>query len=200
MRDSFGERGKALESDYVQKKELELIEKLKQRAEEFAKRKGLAEAVGLENAEILDILREMGFDRDTVVLLFLVPVLQVAWIDGNVSASEREGILEIARLRNVAEGSPAHQRLVGWLDKRPEDDVFERALPIIRALLSYQREENRETLANDLKDACAKIASASGGILGFGAISGQEQAVIERVTAEIQKAHEDAAKKIVGKL
>ncbi len=200
MSDSLQKRAKGLEGEYIQKKELELIEKLKKGADEFAHRKGLAEAVGLENAEILDILREMGFDRDTVVLLFLVPVLQVVWSDGSVSTKEREAVLEIARMRKVTEGTPAHTRLLGWLDRKPEKDLFDRALPIIRALMSYQTEESRATLETDIVTACEKIASASGGILGFGTVSPEEQGVIDRVMREIKKAHEDASRKMAENL
>jgi len=197
MRDSMADRKKGLEEDYFRKREQELIDQLKKRS---AARKGLAEAVGLENEEILEILREMGFDRETVVLLTLIPMLHVAWSDGEITSKEREGILEIARARGVAKGSPAEAKLTGWLDAKPDPALFERALTVIRHLVSYQTPGGREKTGLDLVDACQKIASASGGILGLGAISAEEKAVIERVASEIQKAHQEAASRMAGSL
>jgi tellurite resistance protein len=193
MRDSMEDRKKGLEEEYFRKREQELIEKLKQRA---AERKGLAEAVGVENEEILQTLREMGFDRETVVLLALVPLLQVAWTDGKVTARERDGILEIARSRGVSKGSPAEAKLLSWLDHKPDPTLFERALTVIRHLVSHQAAEFREATSHDLVAACERIASASGGILGMGAVSAEEKAVIQRVAREIQKAHRDAAGRV----
>ncbi len=197
MRDSMADRKKALEEDYFRKREQELIDQLKKRS---AARKGLAEAVGLENEEILEILQEMGFDRQTVVLLILMPLLHVAWSDGKVTSKEREGILEMARARGVAKGSPAEAKLTGWLEAKPDPAFFERALAVIRHLVSYQTAGSREKTGLDLVDACQKIASASGGILGLGAISAEEKVVIERVASEIQKAHQEAASRMAGSL
>ena len=56
----------------------------------------------VEDVEILDALQELGYSRDTIFLLFLVPVIHVGWIDGQVTEQEREAILEIARQREVS--------------------------------------------------------------------------------------------------
>lgn len=195
MRDSMADRKKGLEEEYFRKKEQELIEKLRKRAEE---RRGLAQAVGIENEELLEILREMGFDRQTVVLLTLVPLLQVAWSDGKITSKERAGILEIARARGVTKGSPAEAKLTGWLDETPDPALFGRALTVIRHLVSHQTAENREKSSHDLVAACEKIAAASGGVLGLASVSAEEKAVIERVASEIQKAHGEAARRVAG--
>ena len=111
MSDIFDDRKKALEEEYFRKREQELIEKLKQRARAETEREGLAEAAGVTNEQILEAFREMGFDRETVALLHFIPLLEVAWSDGSVSAKERAGILEMARARGIMEGSPAHGKL-----------------------------------------------------------------------------------------
>ena len=105
---------KASEEDYFRKKEKELIEKLKKKAAAEAHRKGLAEAIGLENQQILDVLEEMGFDRSTVILLFLFPVLQVAWSDGEVTEEEQRVLEEnnhspdLTHFRIVKKGDTLH--------------------------------------------------------------------------------------------
>jgi hypothetical protein len=193
------ERSRKSEEDYFRRKEQELVVKLRRKTEAQAHRKGLAEAIGLENEQILDVLREMGFDRATVVVLFLVPLLQVAWSDGSIADRERKLILEAAHAHGVKEGTPAHDRLNEWLATRPPEQQFERALQVIRDLMIFQSTDARQTTTGKLLDACERIAAASGGFLGLGSkISSEEAAVLKRVTSEIERAHADAAKKVVA--
>lgn len=193
------ERSRKSEEDYFRRKEQELIEKLHQKKEAEAHRKGLAEAIGLENEQILDVLREMGFDRGTVVVLFLVPLLQVAWSDGSISDRERTLILEAAHAHGVKEGTPAQEKLNEWLAARPSDQTSERALQVIRDLMAFQSTDARHATTGKLLDACERIAAASGGFLGLGSkISAEEAAVMKRVTSEIERAHAEAAKTVLG--
>jgi hypothetical protein len=201
MPEIVGDRKKAQEEEYFRKKEQELIEKLKARGRHDAERKGLAEAAGVADEQILAAFAEMGFDRETVVLLHLVPLLEVAWSDGAVSAREKAGILEVARARGVAEGSAAHGKLTGWLASRPDPALFERARTVLHDVLALATEERRQATGRDLVAACEEIAAASGGIFGLGSkASAEERAAIERVAAEIQKAHAAAARRVSGSL
>jgi hypothetical protein len=193
------ERSRKSEEDYFRRKEQELVEKLRLKAEAEAHRKGLAEAIGLENEQILDVLRDMGFDRATVVVLFLVPLLQVAWSDGGISEKEKALILEAAHAHGVKGGTPAHEKLNGWLAARPPEQTFERALQVIRDLTAFQSTGARQETTGRLMDACERIAAASGGFLGLGSkISAEEAAVMKRVASEIERAHAEAAKKVLG--
>jgi hypothetical protein len=186
------------EEEYFHKKEQELVAKLRQKLEAEGRKKGLAEAVGVENEQILAVLQEMGYDRETVVLLFLVPLLQVAWSDGKLSDDERALILEAGRSRGVKEGHPAYQKLQGWLTAKPSKDIFERALKVIRDIMSFQTAEQRQTLGRTLVDTAERIAAVSGGFLGLGSkISAEEKAVLKRVADAIEKAHGESAPKLL---
>ena len=193
------ERSRKSEEDYFRRKEQELIEKLRNRTEVEAHRKGLAEAIGLENEQILDVLREIGFDRATVVVLFLVPLLQVAWSDGSIADRERALLLEAAHAHGVKEGTPAHAKLNEWLAAKPAEQMVERALQVIRDIMAFQSTDVRQATTDKLLNACERIAAASGGFLGLGSkISPEEAAVMKRVASEIERAHAEAAKKVVG--
>jgi hypothetical protein len=192
---------KASEEDYFRKKEKELIEKLKRRTAAEANRKGLAEAIGLENQQILNVLEEMGFDRSTVILLFLFPVLQVAWSDGEVSEEERALILQAARSHGVEEGSPAYEKLIGLLRTQPASVVFDRALRVIQDLLQFQKGESRQVTSTKLIDVCEKVAAASGGFLGMGPkVSGKEKEALRRVASAVGGKHASAAANIESRL
>ncbi len=192
------ERNRSPEAEYFYKKEQELIAKLRQKAEAAARKKGIGEAVGVENEQILAVLDEMGYDRETVFLLFLIPLLQVAWSDGKLSEKERALILEVGHTYGVKEGRAAYQKLQGWLTSKPSKETFDRALTVIRDIMSFQTWEQREIAAQKLVEASERIAAASGGFLGLGSkVSAEEKAVLRRVAAAIETAHADTAPKLL---
>ena len=197
----LSEHARGTEEEYFRRKEKELIEKLKKKAAAEAHRKGLAEAIGLENQQILDVLAQMGFDRSTVVVLFLFPLLQVAWSDGEVSDEERALILQAARNHGVEEGSAAYEKLVGWLRAQPGPVLFERALTVIQDLLRFQTGETGQSTTTKLIDACERVAAASGGFLGLGSkVSAKEKGVLRRIASTIGEKHSAAAAKVESRL
>jgi len=197
-RDLWDERRRSYESDYFQRRERELIEKMRQRATREVAQKELAEQIGVVDDEILSALHDLGYTRETVTLLHLVPLLHVAWIDGKVSPAERAGILEAARLRGVEESSPAYRQLASWLEHKPAEGFFEDTLRLIGDLLEAQAPEQRASSKQDLLSYAIAIAGASGGILGLGSkVSADEQSVLDRIAREIESSHVGAVKQVL---
>jgi hypothetical protein len=188
-RDAFADRGRALEEEYFRKREQELIEKLRRRAAAEAELRQLGEQAGVADEEILRDLRDLGYTPETVMLLHLVPLIQMAWAEGGVSDRERELIVEAARARGVEAGSSADQQLAEWLTMRPSEQLFERTLRAIRAFLDARPAEEREASQRELLSLSTAIASASGGVLGFGAVSAEERALLARLSSELERAH-----------
>lgn len=184
-RDIFDDMKRAKEEEYFREKEKELIEKMRRRAQLEAERQRMRQASGIADEDILKDLQELGYDHETIKLLYLVPLLQVAWSEGQVTARERELILEAARSRGITEGSAAYDRLSEWLSRRPAEEFFEKTLRIIAALLELLPAEERESSRRDLLSYCAQVASASGGILGLGSINEGERAALERIASEL---------------
>jgi tellurite resistance protein len=198
MPDSRSASGKARskEEEYFLRAEAELLEKVRARVAKEAERRALGEYHGVEDEELLGAFEEAGYDRDTVQVLHLVPILQVAWVDGEISAAERAEILKIAAARNVAEGSPAHGKLLAWLETPPSPEFFERTMKIISRLLELFPEEKREQMQSDVMSASLAVASASGGFLGFGSkVSADEKYLLEKFAADFEKAHKTAIEK-----
>jgi hypothetical protein len=188
-RDAFADRARGLEEEYFRKREQELIDKLRARAASESELQQLGEQAGVADAEILQDLRELGYTPETVMLLHLVPLIQMAWADKGVSARERTLITEAARARGVAAGSPADQQLSEWLTSRPSDQLFDRTLLAIRAFLAARPAAEREASRRELLSYSSAIAAASGGVLGMGAVNAEERALLARLTEELEKAH-----------
>ena len=188
-KDLFAERGRTLEEEYFRKREKELIEKMRQHAEAEAARRRLGEQAGVADEEILQDLQALGYTAETVALLHVVPLVQMAWAEGNVSDRERDLILEAARARGVEPGSAADRQLASWLTRRPSEDFFEKTLRAIGAILQAQPPEMRAASEKDLLSYCTAIASASGGIMGFRTVSDEERQILGRISREFEKAH-----------
>ena len=197
-KDVFAQRKMGLEEEYFRKKEQELLEQIRRRTALQVEREGLAEAAGIADEEILATLREMGYTRETVGLLHLVPLVQVAWASGSVTPRERELVLRLSEWRGVRKDSPAWEQLNSWLDERPSDDFFLKTLRVIRCLLDFQTVKDQVTGRTDLISFCIRIANASGGFLGVGSkISEGEQAALDQIVEELNRRNPEGAPKMV---
>jgi hypothetical protein len=194
--DAFAKRGRSLEEQYFRKRDQEIIDKLRERAAAEAELERLGEQAGVADEEILQGLRDLGYTPETVTLLHLVPLVEIAWADGRVSDRERALIVEAARARGVEAGSPADQQLAEWLTSRPSARLFERSLRAIRASLEARPATERETSRAELLSNCTAIASASGGVLGFGAVAAEEREVLARLSTELERT--DGPEKLEG--
>jgi hypothetical protein len=186
-KDAFAERGRTLEEDYFWRKEKEVIEKMRRNAEAEAQRRQLGEQAGVADEEVLRDLQELGYTPETVMLLYLVPLIQTAWAEGSVSDKERDLIVQAARSRGIEAESPADLQLNRWLSQRPSEALFEKTLRAIHAILQARSPEERAASEHDLLSLCMAIASASGGIIGFRAVSDDEREILARIAQELEK-------------
>ncbi len=185
-RDSLQDRGRSLEEEYFRRKNREAIEKIEQQTRQDQALRDMGAQVGVDDPEMLRELQKLGFTADTVALLPLVPVVEVAWADGDIAAAERDAIMGLARTRGIADGSAAAHQLTAWLADRPAPDVFSGATRLIRALIDGPA--GGPTLsADDLVGYCESIASASGGLFGLRKISAEERAALESIAARLKK-------------
>lgn len=183
-RDAIHERGRSLEDDYFRKKDRALIEKIQRAADEERARAEMGRASGLSDPALAQELLDLGFTAETVVLLPIVPILQMAWAEGGVSAEERDLIVRFARSRGIGAGSAADQQLTSWITQRPGEAVFASAGRLIRAVLDSGSDAGLN--ADDLVAYAEKIASASGGVFGIGKISSEERKLLSGLAADLK--------------
>ena len=181
----LADRGRAIEEDYFRKKDRELIEKMRQASAAETARRELSEKSGLHDPEMIAELETLGFTPETVALLPLVPLVQVAWAEGGVSDAERKMIVQLARSRGIEEGSAADRRLAAWLASRPDPQVFSSATRLIRATLDSAAGGSTSMTADDLVKYCEEIASASGGIFGINRVSSEERALLSAIARDL---------------
>ena len=186
-RDAFAERGRSLEEEYFHRKEREIIEKMRVRAAADEQRRRLGQETGVGDDDVLRDLQDLGYTPETVMLLHLVPLIQTAWAEGGVTQKERDLIVKAARSRGITAGSPADQQLDLWLAQRPSDELFEKTLRAIRTILQAQPDDARAASEKDLLALASAIATASGGIVGFRAVSDEERQILAHISEELKK-------------
>lgn len=195
------EPGRKKEDAYFRQQDAKLIAALKQKEAAHKEHAEMKHAAGIADDHVVAELRANGYNRETVRVLHLVPLLQVAWADGHISKEERQHILDAARLHGVEPGSVAHQRLESWLAERPSDQFFRKSLRAIRAVLHAMEPEHMHSRKLGLLSRCKKLASASGGFFGLGSkISMAERALLAEIAAEVEHGHEAAAKLVAASM
>lgn len=151
-------RNKRLEA--IRKKEKESIQQELQTSEEVAK-----EAL------------ELGFDKDTARVLPLVPLIEMAWADGDVSSAEDRTVRELAKRFGLEPDSEAFDFLTLMLREEPSDVFFERVNGVVAELVD-QNPDNWDR--NSLVEIVEQVAEASGGFFGLtDPINADEQELLE---------------------
>jgi hypothetical protein len=184
-KDFLGGREHSQEEEYFRRRDRELIDKMRKAAEAVELRKQLGERAGLDDPALVQELQDLGFTPETVELLPLMPAIQMAWAEGGVTAQERATLVSLARARGVTEGSAGDVQLHAWLNNRPGDEVFARAMRLINALLD--RGHGLKLDADDLVKLSEEVALASGGILGIiGRISREEKELLNSLATQLK--------------
>jgi hypothetical protein len=184
--DFLDDRRRASEDEYFRKKDRELVEKMRAAAAADRAKNELSASTGLSDPALLAELAALGFTPETVSVLPLVPIVEMAWAEGGVTAAERTLLVTLARSRGIAEGSPADRQLAEWLSRQPSPAVFERATRLIRAMLDTGSSADGTLTADELIKYSESIAAASGGILGLGKVSADERATLARIVAALK--------------
>ena len=184
---AFPDLVKSRENAYFQKKELELIEEGRRQAKLEADRRYLGEAAGVTDPELLEDLKHLGFTSETVMLLHLVPLVQMAWIDGHVSNRETQQVLKASQQSGISEGSLAYLQLRGWLHHRPPDQFFQKTLRVIERRLKALPQEEQKLKRRELMIHCTAVASAAGCTWGIGSkICRAEQRLLKQIAVYLE--------------
>ena len=163
-KDIFRDRERGEEQAYFRQQDVKLIAKLHQKAQLSEIAHALAEKLHADEPALLDRIQKLGVSLNTGSAFILAPLVEVAWVDGQVSDAERDTILDIAQQRGVELGSADYRQLLDWLAHRPSDEVFRTALEAIRIGLSVlPPDESEQRIATIIK-ACEDVAQAAGGI------------------------------------
>jgi hypothetical protein len=180
MEDAIGLRksGKALEDSFFAKENEKVLARLREESARKQKRELLAEALGLGDEKVLDHLVDLDLSPEAIVAFSLVPLVEVAWADGQIQRKERDAILRAAEERGIAPDSVNHELLENWLRARPDPRLLEAWRHYTTGLLNELDSAERSLMRERLLGNARRIAESAGGFLGLGSISEAEKAML----------------------
>lgn len=145
-------------------------------------------------------LDELGLDEDSYRAILLLPLVEVAWVDGIIQPGEREAILAYGEGNALLAGG-AREVLEGWLETRPDHVTFARGRSILVELA--HRPEGLEDLdvahISDVVAHCQAIAESAGGLFDrFFTASAEEKKAIEQIAMHIARLNSHYEKRKPG--
>lgn len=182
------ERGRSLEEEFFLREDQKLLERLREQRSAEEARAALAKATGISNPAVLDKLRDLAIGPETATALSIVPLVEVAWADGELDAKERDAVLGAARESGFAPGSVEHSLLEAWLKRKPAAGLLTAWAHTVEAMVATLAAPEVERLKAGLLDRARAVASASGGVLGLGSkVSKSEQAMLDKLATAFRR-------------
>ncbi len=175
---------KNMEDAFFARENAQLLERLRREAREKERREALAAVLTVRDEGLIDALIGLDLYPETVVAFGLVPMVEVAWADGEISPKERKAILEAAARSGVEKGSTTFELLENWLQRKPGPELLRTWKHYVSAIGAQLEPDNQTALKDRVLGQARAVAEAAGGILGLGfKVSASEEKVLKDLEA-----------------
>lgn len=179
--DIIHQRGAALESQFFAEVDAQLLADLQAELKRTEDTKALAVLSGISDQTVLDALVASGVSPAAFPALRLFPLVAVAWADGLLDDNERATVLAAADKHGVGKSTLSGAVLAGWLEKEPSQPLFEAWESFAKALVGELDSARAALVKQSILKEVKEVAQASGGLLGWSAISKGENAILNRI-------------------
>lgn len=175
--------GRIMEDQFFLKKDQLLIEARKKLEAMQETKANLAQVSGIKDEAVLDKLIKLDIRPDVLATLFAIPLIEVAWADGELQDNERAELFLYAHKAGLSNKQVDKNIISVWLKQKPGPELMEAWTHYIQALCQQLSSEERQSLKKEVLTDARTIANAAGGFLGFGTLSPEEQEVLNRLEA-----------------
>lgn len=175
-------RGKALEEAFFYRMDQELIELLRKSLQREEKLQLFASATGIRDRKRLASLVDSGFELSTLTAFIWVPLVFVAWADGNADELEKNAIFDVLTNKGISQETASMMIAHEWFRQCPNEDLWSTWEEFAAITLASLGPQIRNELIDEIVGLCHVVAHASGGFLRVGSISEAEANIIDRVT------------------
>ena len=182
MSDEFRDRRNKLEEAFFAKENERLRQRLREADEAKSRKEALAAASGITDDAVLERLAALGLGGGTLAALSLVPLVMVAWADGDIDDKERHALLSGAAEAGVGTEDVSRQLLDQWLREPPPRELLAAWTDYIRATSAGLGDEARRALKAELLGRARRVAEGAGGVPGLGPqVSAAAEGPLERL-------------------
>lgn len=174
--------GRSMEDAFFRERDAKLVEQRKKLEQLQKDKEQLAEVSGIRDQRILDKLVGLKVSPGVLASLSVVPLVEIAWADGELHAKEREAVLKAASKNGLAKGSIDYELLESWLTQKPPAQLLEAWLAYIEGLHEVLTPAELKELRSSFLDHARDVAQAAGGFMGLGSkISLQEMELLKKM-------------------
>ncbi len=181
MWEGLEKQGRNLEEAFFLQRDAELIAQHKKLEEMKKTRESLSEISGIRNVKVIDKLMELKVSPSILASLVVLPLVEVAWADGELHENERKAVLAEAAKDGLSKGSIDYSLLEAWLKHRPPAALLDSWAHYIEGLHEVMTRQELDSLKAELLDRARKVANAEGGFLGLSKISPEEKTVLKKM-------------------
>ncbi|MBF0489525.1 MAG: hypothetical protein HQL15_02765 [Candidatus Omnitrophica bacterium] len=172
MSEDLLKRGLALENLFFQQRRVELGEQRKKIELMPHTKETLAEVSGIRHSQVLDKMVELGVSSGVLTSLSILPVVELAWAEGQLDEKERVEVLAAATKGGFNEGAIDHAVLALWLKERPSSKVLNAWMYTIAGLREILSQDELNDLKTELTGRARKIIEK---------MSPKEEAVLKKM-------------------
>jgi len=181
------ESGRNLEELYFKEKNDKALARLRELAQMKETCKALSDVSGITDEAVLNRLVALNVRPEILATLAAIPLVEVAWADGDVDEKERAAILRAAASVEFGKNKVDFPLLESWLDKKPSPALVEGWMHFVEGLAGVMDPRDLDQLRHDLLDRARMVAETAGGFLGIGKVSSSEQAVLDRMARAFKR-------------
>lgn len=169
-----------------------LIGRLQTHAESEEAKERLANVAKLTDRKLISQLAKLAVTPEGLMAVQMVPLILIAWSNGNVDKKERRFVMAKAKRFGVAERSEAFALLEHWLGHRPPVLVLDTWKRFIRHELASMCPKSRARLIEMTKEQMLSVARCSGGFLGLRRISASKHKLIAAMSKVLDETFNEA--------
>jgi tellurite resistance protein len=135
-------------------------------------------------ADVIRALADLGMDEHSVQALPLLPLVQVAWADGEVQDGERK-LIESVAAQKFGLGEEGQRLLNNWLRYPPSPTYLERGKAAL-LMVAKRGGELDESVLEDVVALSKKVAKSAGGLFGIGSVSASESEALAEIASALK--------------
>jgi hypothetical protein len=177
--DFTGKRRQSLEDMFFHEQDRRILEQREKLQQMKQTKANLARVSGIHDDALLEKLIELEVGPETLATLIGIPLIEVAWADGEMDEKERKKLFEYAENAGLRQKGLDTKVMTAWLKKKPDAALLTAWKHYIQTLCKELSDRERQALHDDVMADARSIAEAAGGILGLARVSAKEKAMLK---------------------
>ena len=169
----------ALEESFFAEENQKLLEQFRAKQDRSDHIKQMTETFSYIDETYAGKLFDSGIKVETLAAVSLLPLVQVAWADGEMDAKESDALKKAASESGLK--GDGMKLMDQWIASKPSADMFGTWTQYIKGLKTDMNGQDYNALQSKVMDQVKNVAQSAGGFMGLKSVSSEEQEMIEKI-------------------